>query len=643
MTKKTQLNAQQKEAVLSTDGRILILAGAGSGKTKVIIERISHLIQNNKAKPQEILGLTFTNKAADEMKERLSTFIGKKEAKEVILSTFHSFCVRILREEIGHLGFTEKFSLYDEQDFLRMAKTLARELSGTKAIPSLKGCIEEINVQKNQAEIDLSLSPFAQKLAEKIKRSMRAHNAVDLDSLIPLTIELFEEFPEVLRKYQNRFRYIMIDEYQDTNGAQARLADLLSMKSKNLCVVGDDDQAIYGWRGAEVKNILRFRNEKLIKLEENFRCTAPILSAANAVISHNSQRHGKTLWTNQKSNRNIELFHASSAEEEAKGVVFRILKFHEEGVPLEEMAILYRSNALSRHFERALIRTNWQKNGKWVRGIPFEVFGGVAFSETKEAKDVIAYIKLLDNPDETEALLRIMNVPDRLIHSGTIDLLTKAHRKEKQSLWKVLSHIDSFPEISAREKKAIRSLQEKIEDARCRMNKSIYSAAHYLLSQVGYQRAIMDEASTEKAAMFRLDNVEEVLSNLKQYEEQSKIAGKKAHLSEFLSSANMTLQPVKKMGFGVKLMTFHSAKGLEFDSCFLTCLEDHILPHEKCFHLEEERRLFYVAITRAKKQLCLSMSRKRKRHGKIKATTPSRFLHEIPKELFSFRSWDCPL
>lgn len=643
MSKTSQLNAQQKEAVHSIDGRILILAGAGSGKTKVIIERISHLIQTKNVPPEAILGLTFTNKAADEMKERLATFIGKKEAKKVILSTFHSFCVRILREEIGHLGFTEKFSLYDEQDFLRLAKSLARELAGTKAVPSLKGCIEEINVQKNQAEIDLSLSPFAQKLAQKIKRSMRSHNAVDLDSLIPLTIELFEEFPEVLQKYQKRFRYIMIDEYQDTNGAQARLADLLTMQSKNLCVVGDDDQAIYGWRGAEVKNILRFRHEKLIKLEENFRCTKPILAAANSVIAYNKQRHGKTLWTNQKSERNLELFHASTAEEEAKGIIFRILEAKQKGIPFEEMAILYRSNALSRPFERALLRASWQKNGKWVRGIPFEVYGGLAFSETKEAKDVIAYIKLLDNPDDNEALLRILNVPDRLIHSNAIDHLTKTHRKEKKSLWQVISQLENSAEISARERTALSLLQEKVVDAKTRAKSSLYSAAHYLLTQVGYQRAIMDEASSEKAAMFRLDNVEEILSGLKQYEEQSKISGKTPSLQEFLSSANMTLQPTKKMGFGVKLMTFHSAKGLEFHSCFLTCLEDHILPHEKCYHLEEERRLFYVAITRAKKELCLSMSRKRKRHGKIKATTPSRFLHEIPKELFSFRSWDYPL
>lgn len=636
---KVIFNAEQKKAIQTTDGLILILAGAGSGKTKVIIERIAHLIKEKQVPPSAILGLTFTNKAADEMKERLSSLIGKK-AKDVLLSTFHSFCVKLLREEIKHLGFTSSFSLYDEKDMHRLAKDLAHEISGDQTIPSLQGTLDELATQKNKADESFAFTPFTKKLAQKLKKAMRAHNAVDLDSLIPLTLELFQEYPDILGKYQENFRYIMIDEYQDTNGAQSQLLYLLAKKHKNLCVVGDDDQAIYGWRGAEVRNILSFPHNTLIKLEENFRSTSIILDAANEVIAKNKNRHGKALWTQRKSQNPIELFHAPSPEEEAKGIVFRILQYKKMGIPFDEMAILYRSNALSRHFERALIQASYQDKDKWRRGIPFEIYGGLAFSETKEAKDLIAFLKLLDNPHDHDALLRIINVPKKRVSSNTIDILSSLHKKEKKPMWEYLKRIDGFSDIPGREKSALSFLVKNVEDAK--QKKGLYTSIHSLLHHLDYKKSIQEESSSEKAAMFKLDNMEELLSALKGYEEISLKEDKTPSMKEFLTSANITAPKSKKKGFGVKMMTFHSAKGLEFEACFLTCLEDHILPHEKCYDIEEERRLFYVALTRAKRYLCLSMARKRKKHKKMRATLPSRFLHDIPKKLFGFSVWDIP-
>lgn len=388
-----KLNPFQEKAVKTTHGRILVLAGAGSGKTRVIVHRAAYLIDQG-APPSSILGLTFTNKAAEEMRTRLKGLIGLK-AKEVTFCTFHSFCMMVLRKEIEKLGYTKEFSLYDEQDIQRLMKQLVREmLQHEGELPSLGPTREAIAKAANLALSDQNEKwhdGFAKDLYFQLSSSLRAYNAVSFDHLISLTIELFEKFPQTLERYQDHYPFIMIDEYQDTNPAQFKLAELIAQKHQNLCVVGDDDQSIYGWRGAELKNILGFRSDVIIKLEQNYRSNPSILKAANAVIQNNTSRHAKNLWSEKESAEPVEIFNAATDQEEAKAIVDRILFYKQKGYHWKDMAILYRSNALSRQFESSLLTASWQnEEGKWMRGIPYEVFGGLEFAERSEIKDLFS-------------------------------------------------------------------------------------------------------------------------------------------------------------------------------------------------------------------------------------------------------------
>ncbi|MBI2812322.1 MAG: UvrD-helicase domain-containing protein, partial [Candidatus Melainabacteria bacterium] len=447
------LNPDQKKAVLATEKRVLILAGAGSGKTSVLTHRIAHLLLNLKVPPESILGLTFTNKAAQEMRERVGKMVSSKLAKEVTLSTFHSFCMKLLRKEIHHLGYTANFTLYDEKEIRRLGQSLARHLLEHEGeIPSMEKTLGRISYVKSRGQSFEEVAkekadfndPFTADLFGRLKTCMRAYNAVDFDSLLSLTVELFEHYPHVLQKYQERYKYIMIDEYQDTNPIQYKLATLLSAKHNNLCVVGDDDQSIYGWRGAEIKNILNFESETVVKLEQNYRSTPTILKAAGAVIANNAQRHNKELWSTAEDGELITLFHAPTDGEEAQSVVQRMIKMHKDRkIPWREMAILYRSNILSASFEVALTQAVWEKDGKWVRGIPYQVFGGTEFYERAEIKDLMAYLRVITNPLDQEALLRIINVPRRGISDNTLDQLTQLNRKKNIPLWQVLEEIAS--------------------------------------------------------------------------------------------------------------------------------------------------------------------------------------------------------
>ncbi|MDE3046949.1 MAG: UvrD-helicase domain-containing protein, partial [Verrucomicrobiota bacterium] len=431
--------------------------------------------------------------------------------------------------------------------------------------------------------------------------------------------------PHILEKYQDRFRYLMIDEYQDTNPAQFRLADMLSKKYGNLCVVGDDDQSIYGWRGAEVKNILHFKADHIVKLEQNYRSTSVILDAANAVIKHNKNRHEKNLWSANKHSDLIEVFHAPTDADEANAVVNRILRYKTEGYRWSDMAILYRSNALSRQFEMALIQASWQnQEGKWMRGIPYEVFGGLEFSERAEIKDLLAYLRVIANPLDQEALLRIINVPRRGISDAHLDTLTQTNRSQKIPLWHLLAKD---------EKKAVRTFVELIEEAQKRFQTPPFGEAmQWLIDKINYKKAIEEDVKSEKMRAFKWENVQECVNALAEANEDS--------LQDFIANTtlNRQIHTTQKTSHNqVHLMTFHSAKGLEFPICFLVGLEDGILPHEKSMMqtgLEEERRLFYVGITRAQKYLTLSMARARMKMGKAHPTNPSRFLYEIPKTLF---------
>ena len=660
----SHLNSEQRKAVLTSKGRVLILAGAGSGKTSVLAYRIAHLLLHLNVSPQSILGLTFTNKAAQEMRERVATLVPRKMAQGVTLSTFHSFCMQVLRAEIHLLGYTSHFSLYDEKDVRRLGQNLARHLLEHEGeLPSLEKTFSKIAYAKSRGlsfeEIGKEKTDwhdqFSADLYERLKNCMRAYNAVDFDSLLSLAVQLFEEHPEVLKRYQERYCYVMIDEYQDTNPIQYQLARLISHQHNNLCVVGDDDQSIYGWRGAEIKNILEFESHTQIKLEQNYRSTPTILQAANAVIANNQTRHAKKLWSTADRGEQITLFHAPTELEEAQAVVQRIIRLRKEkNVPWKEIAILYRSNLLSRSFELALTQALWEKEGSWVRGIPFEVFGGTEFYQRAEIKDLIAYLRVIHNPLDQEALLRIINTPRRGISDHTLDLLTQYNRQRGIPLWNLLEEIasplssDLKNDLSDKAVDSIRSFTAIMNEAIEKFQTPpLHEALAWLIDEINYKKAILDDVKSDKMRDFKWENVAHCIDSLAIYEEERAASHQESSLSDFLMTSMLDEERISEKNKGgqedrVNLMTFHSAKGLEFTACYLVCLEDHIIPHEKSLldtGLEEERRLMYVAMTRAKKHLTLSMARHRKKMGKDITTTPSRFLFEIPKELIRLTSW----
>lgn len=643
----TKLNPNQQKAVEATDGHVLILAGAGSGKTRVLVHRIGHLISQCGAPPTSILGLTFTNKAAEEMRERVATLIGPKQAKKISLSTFHSFCMTILRKEIHRLGFTKCFSLYDERDMNRLVTIAAEDLFGDQSLEPIVHSIIAAKGKGKKPEGKLG------EVYDRVQVAMRAHNAVDFDSLLSLTVQLFKEFPEVLQAYQDQFRYIMIDEYQDTNPIQYELASLLSAKYGNLCVVGDDDQSIYAWRGAEIQHILDFPADVTIKLEQNYRSTSHILQAANAVIRNNVVRHDKVLKAAKGSGDTLEIFHAPSDQDEVDAVIERMLHLKEKHhLRWKDMAILYRSNQLSRLFELKLMNTTWKKDGSFVRGIPYQVFGGMDFFERSEVKDLMAYLRILANDKDQEALLRIINYPRRNISGQTLDTLTAFNRKKNIPLLQLLKKIASYDpscldlmeKLTMQGLKGIQSFVALYQQAEERFHTSTLSEAFmWLIETINYKKAIFDEVKSEKAREFKWENVQGCIRALNQYEN---LEDNVPSLEDFVSGALLDRRKDKRKDSlaadKLNLMTFHSSKGLEFPAVFLVGIEDLLIPHIKSQTeqgIEEERRLLYVAITRAMQHLCLSMARKRVRHGKLEVTTPSRFLFEIPKDILRLSSW----
>ncbi len=641
------LNEEQKRAVQTTEKRLLILAGAGSGKTSVLVHRIAHLIEKG-VPPSAILGLTFTNKAAKEMRERVAKKVSKEASKAVTLSTFHSFCMQILRKEIHRLGYTREFSLYGEREIKRLVTELARNLLEHEGdLPSLEKSLELISGAKNRGEKELTgSSQITQELFAHLESCMRAYNAVDFDSLLSLTVQLFEQFPDLLETYQEQYRYIMIDEYQDTNPIQYRLASLLSAKYNNLCVVGDDDQSIYGWRGAEIRHILQFSADTTIKLEQNYRSTPTILKAANGLIAHNVERHNKNLWSQKESGEKIQLFCAPSEVEEAEACVHRIIKLcKKENLRWNECAILYRSNLLTQAFEQALMQACWEKNGQWMRGVPYKIFGGTEFYERSEIKDLLAYLRVITNPDDQEALLRIINVPRRGISDKTLDCLTQINRTEGISLFSVLKRFATEKQTLLQERAvhSIAQFVELIEKAQEKFKpQRLKESLEWLIQTIDYTRAIQEEVKSEKMRAFKQENVTQFVTSLDAYEKEENDGS----LHQFLMNSTLNQEsPFAHKNLSedrVNLMTFHSAKGLEFPACFLIGLEDHLIPHEKSLSetgVEEERRLLYVAITRAKRFLTLSMAQTRKRMGKSTPSTPSRFLFEIPQELIQISSW----
>lgn len=661
----TLLNKEQKLAVETIDGKVLVLAGAGSGKTSVLIQRIAYLIEQRGVLPSKILGLTFTNKAALEMRHRLAKFVAPKVAKEVHLSTFHSFCYQLLRKEIERLGYTKNFTLVDESEAKRIVEHIVREkLELEGRIPSITSTFEALKSLRISSENSIDSSKWHDKFLKDLptlfQRSMKAYNTVDFDGLIELSITLFKENPPLLADYQDKYSYIMIDEYQDTSPLQDELAKMLSKGKNNLCVVGDDDQSIYAFRGAKVDQILQFPYDRIVKLEQNYRSTPRILRAANSVIQNNKTRHTKALWSEKTHGEEIHVFVSDDENTEADGVVLRILELKDKkGLGWGDFAILYRSNILSRPIELALMRARFKDASQKTQcGIPYHIVQGTEFYERREVKDLLSYMRTITNRSDETAILRIINTPRRGISHESLEKITHYQRQNQLPLMHVLEKIvkepDLIADLTAKAKQGIAQFIDLIEKSKKRLDQghSPFQVMRDLVEKIEYKKMITNEVKTEKAESFKVENVEETLQMISRYEESFEPSQDlpKPSLTDFLANSHLNQDPLirgetKEDLDKVQLLTFHSAKGLEFAACFLIGLEDHILPHEKSLAeggLEEERRLFYVAITRAMRYLTLSMATSRKKMGQTIATTPSRFLHEIDASDLKPSTWKHP-
>ncbi len=634
-----QLNPRQQQAVLTTEGPVLVLAGAGSGKTGALTVRIAHLLEQG-VRPWNIMAITFTNKAAREMRERVDGLVGEEAAK-IWIATFHASCVRILRAEADKLGYERGFTIYDSDDQERAVKECFKKLNYgllDKTFP-VRGAISAMGRAKEeligwedylaQAGSDFRLQKIANVYRE-YQALLKKNNAMDFDDLLYQTVRLFKENPDTLEKYRNRFRYILVDEYQDTNTAQYQLVRMLAGPNGNLCVVGDDDQSIYGWRGANIRNILDFEKDfpsaKVIKLEQNYRSTGSILDAANAVIQHNTSRKAKTLWTENGTGDRLHLMKAENEYDEARQVVEALKTRVSKGRNFRDFAVLYRTNAQSRAIEDALVRA----------GIPYRLYGGTRFYERKEIKDILAYLQVIANPSNSVALKRIINVPKRGIGEVSVQKAEEFAEANDMPLYQALLIAMSIPSLKSRGKNMekcgdlLRELRQKAETL------SIPELMQEILESTGYADSIRAENAPEEAQA-RLDNVQEFINKAAEYLETAE----EGNLASFLEEVALVadVDGLNETDNTVTLMTLHSAKGLEFPVVFLVGWEEGLFPTMRAISdggetaLEEERRLAYVGITRAREELFLSYAKCRMRQGITQYSMPSRFLKEIPAEL----------
>ena len=622
---------------------MLILAGAGSGKTQVITTRIAHLLKEKKISPENILAVTFTNKAAREMKERVAAMAGKL-AEGIIISTFHSLGVRILRRDIRALGFKPNFSIYSSSDQAGVLRQAMRELSVDPKTADPDQIMWRISSAKNSligpqefkaaSEDKIELATAA--VYPRYQELLKGFNAVDFDDIIMLTVKLLQSNSIILHHWQERFYYIMVDEYQDTNASQYLLISLLSKRNGNLCVVGDDDQSIYGWRGAEGRNILNFEQDNpgctLIKLEQNYRSTSVILDAANSVIKNNLYRSGKSLWTAVGKGREIELIMAADEEDEAARIVEAMqMEQYKQRLLWSDMAILYRSNSQSRPFEEKLR----------MERIPYRVIGGQQFYERKEVKDAIAYLRVIDNPMDEASLLRIINFPRRGIGDGTLLKLNQWSMEHDLPLFQALGRVREIPEISESSKKTVSAFHEMIKGVINGFNLDcgLGEQVNRLFDKIRIEDELYRTISNASQARKRVENIEQIVNSLASYEEQSRHPS----LSAFLERISL-LDEEKPLSEGkeeennlVTLMSLHSSKGLEFSHVYLAGMEEELLPHKRSIEedptVAEERRLCYVGITRARRHLTISRCLTRRKYGAIEQRKPSRFLAEIPEHL----------
>lgn len=631
------LNPMQKEAVLHTEGPLLILAGAGSGKTRVLTHRIAYLIEEKEVNPWNILAITFTNKAAGEMRERVDSLVGFG-AENIWVSTFHSTCVRILRRYIEHLGYTTSFSIYDSDDQKTLMKQVFKTLDiDTKQYKerSVLGIISSVKDKLISPEEFLlnAGQDFRQKKVGEIYREyqnqLKKNNALDFDDLIVKTVELFQNDSQILDYYQERFRYIMVDEYQDTNTAQFKLISLLASKYRNLCVVGDDDQSIYRFRGADIENILSFEQTfpgaRVIKLEQNYRSTQNILDAANGVIRHNRGRKEKSLWTANGTGDEILFKQFDDARDEADYIARQI---RDSEFSYQDQAVLYRTNAQSRLLEERCIFYN----------VPYRLVGGVNFYQRKEIKDILAYLKTVANGVDDLSVLRIINVPKRGIGATSMGRVTMFASEHGMSLYSALREARMVPGLG----KAVEKIGRFISQMECframaqSEEYSIQDLIEAILEETGYEEELKAEGEIE--AETRMENIQELINKAAAYEEDSQHPS----LDEFLEQVALVadIDNVDSSEDRVTLMTLHSAKGLEFPKVYLAGMEDGLFPgmmavsSDDPTDMEEERRLCYVGITRAKKELVITAARKRMTHGETRYCKLSRFVEEIPAELF---------
>ncbi|EJU21039.1 putative ATP-dependent DNA helicase PcrA [Peptoanaerobacter stomatis] len=630
-----KLNEKQKQAVITTDGALLILAGAGSGKTRVITNKIAYLIEEKNVNPYNILAITFTNKAAKEMQSRVEDLIGI-DSKRVWISTFHAFCTRILRYEASHILYENNFTIYDTQDKQVLIKNCMDILGYDKETLNIASVASEISRAKDsmvsvddyeaEATSDYRNSKIA-RVYRLYQEELKKNNAMDFDDLIYNCIRLFKLHKEVLGKYQDKFEYIMVDEYQDTNYSQYLLIKMLSQKHKNICVVGDDDQSIYGWRGADIRNILEFEkdfeNVIQIKLEQNYRSTSNIINAAGTVIKNNEGRKDKKIWTSSDNGDKITIYEATSENDESLYVAQNIRKLTEQGYKYSDFAVLYRANALSRKYEEAFMKYK----------IPYKIFGGLKFYDRMEIKDILAYLRLIDNKNDDVSLKRIINVPKRGIGAKTVEKLEQYAREHSISMLDSIEYISQI--IGAgKAQESIKKFAVMIGALKAFAKiLPVSELLEKVISSTNYENSLIEEKTPESQS--RLENINELKSVIQEFERTSEDKS----LSDFLQNATLSTdmdEDDKKSNYAT-LMTIHSAKGLEFPVVFIVAAEENIFPSSRSVldesKLEEERRLCYVAITRAKEKLFITRAKSRLLYGKTNCNLSSRFISEIDKDL----------
>lgn len=633
------LNEQQREAVYHTEGPLLILAGAGSGKTRVLTHRIAYLIEEKGVNPWNILAITFTNKAAGEMRERVDNLVGFG-SESIWVSTFHSTCVRILRRYIDRIGYDTNFTIYDSDDQKTLMRDICKQLNiDTKKFKE-RTFLGAISSAKDEmvtpAEYEVNaVGDFSKQMIAKVyweyEKQLQANNALDFDDLLMKTVQLFQKDAEVLEYYQNRFRYIMVDEYQDTNTVQFKFVSLLAAKYQNLCVVGDDDQSIYKFRGANIQNILsfeeKFKDAKVIKLEQNYRSTGNILNAANAVIRNNHGRKDKSLWTEKGDGGKIQLHEFDTAYDEAEFIVNQIKSGCTKGNRYNDYAILYRTNAQSRIFEEKFVANN----------IPYKIIGGVNFYARREIKDLLSYLKTIDNARDDLAVRRIINVPKRGIGLTTVNRVQDSAQMRGIGFYEALQGLDLIPGIG-RSAAKLDSFVALIEYFKGRLGKiSLTDLLKEIIEMTAYVESL--EAEDKEDAQARIENIDELLNKVATYEEVCAAEQKEVSLSGFLEEVALVadIDNLDEEQDYVVLMTLHSAKGLEFPNVYLAGMEDGLFPSYMCIDnpedLEEERRLCYVGITRAEQELVLSCARMRMVRGETHYNRVSRFVKEIPEDL----------